>query len=330
MSVALAFFRLKRSFKMSEYSDDLPAVQMGREYYTKCVQLGMTENEGDWLGRLCSCYALAVKSTQGNDAALQIFETSLKALPKSFELRREYWSHLACMNLFNDPATAFCHYQEILTLFSREAPDSAELPFHEYGDLAMAQLIAGNLTDAGKLVETAIQISQSNGLIDEEGRNLNIKGCVELCAGEREAAKESFREATALMRHAGCWHYAWRSELNYIELCSQEERDSPTMPEDLRRLYDEFKDLLADKIAHLAATDGDALYQTREYHALLVFGACWEHLKQVKIARVELPKDFKLDMHTETYQKHLKCFRKGRTDFMKSPYLRDGYIYLVG
>lgn len=330
MPVALAFFRLKRSFKMSEYTDDLPAVQKARDYYTKCICSGMTENEGDWLGRLCACYALTVKSTQGNEAALQVYETSLKALPRSFELRREYLSHLACMKLFNDPAAAFCHYQEILTLFDQEVPDSAELPFHEYGDLAMAQLIAGNLRDAQELAERAIQISQSNGLMDEEGRNLNIKGCIELCASEQEAAKASFREATAAMRHAGCRHYAWRSELNYIELCSQEEQDSTTMQKDLERLYDEFKDLLADKIAYLAADGGEAFYQTREYHALLVFGACWKRLKKSKIAQTQLPEDFKLNTHTETYRKHLKCFLAGKADFMRSPYLKNGYIYLVG
>jgi len=330
MPVALAFFRLKRSFKMSEYTDNLPAVQKAHDYYTKCICSSMTENEGDWLGRLCACYALTVKSTQGNDAALRVYKASLKALPRSFELRREYLSHLACMELFNDPTGAFSHYQEILALFDREAPDSAELPFHEYGDLAMAQLIAGNLREARELVEKAIRISRSNGLIDEEGRNLNIKGCIELCAGEQKAAKASFREATATMRHAGCRHYAWRSELNYIELCGQEEQNSATMQKDLERLYDEFKDLLADKIAHLAADGGKAFYQTREYHALLVFGACWKCLKKPIIAQAKLPEDFKLNTHTETYRKHLKCFLAGKADFMKSPYLKNGYIYLVG
>lgn len=330
MPVALAFFRLKRSFKMSEYTDNLPSVQKAHDYYTKCICFSMTENEGDWLGRLCACYALTVKSTQGNDAALRVFEASLQALPRSFELRREYLSHLACMELFNDPTGAFFHYQEILALFDREAPDSAELPFHEYGDLAMAQLIAGNLREARELVEKAIRISQSNGLIDEEGRNLNIKGCIELCAGEQKAAKASFREATATMRHAGCRHYAWRSELNYIELCVKDVHDSTTIQKDLERLYDEFKDLLADKIAYLAADGGKAFYQTREYHALLVFGACWKCLKKPIIAQTQLPEDFKLNMHTETYRKHLRCFLAGKEDFMKSPYLKNGYIYLVG
>lgn len=330
MTLALAFFRLKRSFKLGKYTKDYPEVKSGETYYKECISHIITNNEGDWLGRICSCYALTVKSTQGNKAALHIFETSLAALSNSFDLQREYLSHLACMELYKNAASAFEHYKAILKLFDDRAPDEAALPFHEYGDLAMSQLIAGNTEYASELVEKAINISQSNGLLDEEGRNINIRGCIELCDNKLEDAEASFREATAIMRHAECWNYAWRSELNYIQLCSRKGINNSKLLYMLNRLYEEFHDLLADKITILAESDSDTFYQTREYHALLVFGSCWSYLKSKEWALQAIPNDFNLCGYKKTYQQHLKCYLVGETDFMDTPYIKNGLIYLVG
>ena len=330
MSSALVFFRLKRSFKLGEYTENYPAVLDGKVYYERCVDNGATDNEGDWLGRICSCYALTVKSTRGNDAALQIFETARKALPDSFELQREYLSHLACMELFADPESAFRHYQDILKLFEHHAPDSAELPFHEYGDLAMSRLVAGDLSSAEKLAEYAIQISQSNGMLDEEGRNINIRGCIELCRKRMTEAEASFREATAIMRHAGCWNYAWRSELNYIHLRVRAGDRGRKLQSTFERLYSEFRDLLAEKIVLLSKFGLEALCCTKEYHALLVFGACWTYFEKNEMAQTSVPNDFHLGMHTSVYLAHLNSYLAGEIDFLETPYLKNGYIYLVG
>ena len=195
---ALDFFIFKRDFKLGIYT--------------------IQDNTDDWLGRICSCYALFVKSTQGNEFALKIFESALKVFPSSFDLRREYFSHIGCMQLFKEPINAFNNYQKILDLFKTEAPDSAALPFHEYGDLAMSQLIAKNFDCALLLANDALEIARANGLLDEEGRCLNIRGCIEWCQGNLLLAETSFREAATIMRYSGYTHYAWRSQLNILQI----------------------------------------------------------------------------------------------------------------
>lgn len=330
MRTALAFFKIKKLFKEGDFTHEDSAILTGAAYYRACVELRDTDNTGDWLGRICSCYALIVKSTQGNEAALVVFEAACKALPQSFDLRREYLSHIACMELFSEPLCAFRHYQEILELFERDAPDSAELPFHEYGDLAMSQLIAGNQDKAGELADRAIRISQSNGLLDEEGRNINIRGCIELCSNEISSAKSSFQEATAIMRYAGCRNYAWRSELNYIQLCVKNGEKTPDLRQSLERLFGDFKDLLKGKITELAQTAPLEFQSTREYHALLVFGMCWTKLGSAEEACAKVLDEFPLESHSEIYCLHLQKYLGGETHFMSSPYLRNGYIYLVG
>ena len=172
---ALSYFKLKRAFKLGQYLDKTDSsIQIGKTYYDACIKGKMTDNSGDWLGRICGCYALMVKETKGNEVALGIFENALAVLPSSFELRREYYSHIACMQLYEHPLLAFSNYTKILDLFKDEVPDSAALPFHEYGDRAMSQLMACNFEHALKLADDALEISQSNGLADEEGRCLNI------------------------------------------------------------------------------------------------------------------------------------------------------------
>lgn len=330
MSIALAFFRLKRAFKMGRFSDDDPDVSLGAEYYRKCAAGQITDNEGDWLGRICSCYALTIKSTCGNQAALAAFEAARKVLPDSFDLRREYLSHLACMELFDRPLSAFDHYQQILALFEQEAPDSAALPFHEYGDLAMSQLIAGNLQEARRLVEEALRINQSNGLLDEEGRNLNTRGCIELCEGRSKAAEASFQEATAIMRHAGCLNYVWRSELNYIELQVLSRKRTPELQRRFEELYFDFRSLLTDKINALITSYAAEFHKTREYHALLVFGLCWAFFEGEAVGAYRIIDDFGLQKYEKSYRRQLRELLDHKLELIASPYLRNGYIYFVG
>lgn len=94
---ALFFFKLKREFKLGIYTkQNNTIIETAKDYYEGCIHKNLTDNTDDWLGRICSCYALLIKATQGNEAALEIFENILKIFPDSFDLRREYFSHLAC------------------------------------------------------------------------------------------------------------------------------------------------------------------------------------------------------------------------------------------
>lgn len=73
------------------------------KYYNNCLNGTMRENPGDYLGKLCWNYALYIKETRGNSAALKVFEAASEALPNSHMLRIGYLSHLACILLPSDP-----------------------------------------------------------------------------------------------------------------------------------------------------------------------------------------------------------------------------------
>lgn len=328
---ALSYFKLKREFKLGLYLDKTDSsIQMGKTYYDACIHGEMVDNSGDWLGKICGCYALMVKETQGNEEALYIFENALAALPSSFELRREYYSHIACMQLYEHPLVAFSNYTKILDLFKDEVPDSAALPFHEYGDQAMSQLMACNFEYALILADNALEISQSNGLVDEEGRCLNIRGCVQWCMGDLAEAEASFREATAIMTNSGYMHYVWRSQMNFLQLVLQKGIYVGTRATMLEKLYNDFKHLLYGKIHFLTKSNTEAFRKTREYHALLVLGFLWNKIDESKDGCRIVCRDFDLREHQTQYTKDLESFMSGNYDFMCSPYIQNGFIYFVG
>lgn len=328
---ALSFFKLKREFKLGTYTKrGNTTIETAKYYYEDCIHRTLTDNTDDWLGRICSCYALLVKSTKGNEAALEIFENILKIFPDSFDLRREYFSHIACMQLFEEPLEAFENYQQILNLFKKEAPDSAALPFHEYGDLAMSQLVAQNFNYALLLANDAIEIGRANGLLDEEGRCLNIRGCIEWCQGDLKLAEASFREAATIMRFSGYAHYAWRSQLNILQLSLITGNYSDERIKILENLYTDFSNLLAKKIQSLAEYDAHSFRKTIEYHALLILGVLWDKLMDDEKGYLKICEDFELGEHNELYKKDIISFLNGDYNFMKSPYIQNGYIYFVG
>lgn len=328
---ALSFFKLKREFKLGTYTkQNNTTIETAKNYYEGCIHKTLTDNTDDWLGRICSCYALLVKSTQGNKAALEIFENILKIFPDSFDLRREYFSHIACMQLFEEPLEAFKNYQQIFSLFNKEAPDSAALPFHEYGDLAMSQLVAQNFDDALLLTNDAIEIGRANGLLDEEGRCLNIRGCIEWCQGDLLSAEESFREASTIMRFSGYTHYAWRSQLNILQLSLVTGNYSNARITMLENLYADFSNLFTRKIQSLAQYDAQSFRKTIEYHALLILGVLWDKIMDDGKSHLKICKDFELGEHNELYKKDIGSFLSGDYKFMKSPYIQNGYIYFVG
>lgn len=305
------------------------AIELAKSYYDNCVNRIYTDNTNDWLGRICSCYALLIKSTQGNESALKIFESALKIFPTSFDLRREYWSHIGCMHLFDDPLKSYQNYQQILTLF-KEAPDSAAFPFHEYGDLALCQLVAHDFPMAYLLTKDALKIGYANGVLDEEGRCLNIRGCIEWCQGNLSAAEASFHEAITIMQYSEYNHYLWRSQLNILQLSLITGNYSAERYSILEMVYTNFFDLLAVKINALSKLDSNFFRKTIEYHALIILGVLLDQITDNKRKHLKICDDFNLGKHDTLYQKDVTSFLTGNYYFIDSPYIQNGYIFFVG
>ena len=327
---ALSFFKIKREFKLGTYTKTSNcAIELAKSYYDNCVNRIYTDNTNDWLGRICSCYALLIKSTQGNESALKIFESALKIFPTSFDLRREYWIHIGCMHLFDDPLKSYQNYQQILTLF-KEAPDSAAFPFHEYGDLALCQLVAHDFPMAYLLTKDALKIGYANGVLDEEGRCLNIRGCIEWCQGNLSAAEASFHEAITIMQYSEYNHYLWRSQLNILQLSLITGNYSAERYSILEMVYTNFFDLLAVKINALSKLDSNFFRKTIEYHALIILGVLLDQITDNKRKHLKICDEFNLGKHDTLYQKDVTSFLTGNYYFIDSPYIQHGYIFFVG
>lgn len=194
----------------------------------------------------------------------------------------------------------------------------------------MSQLLVENFDYALELAEEALEIGRSNGLADEEGRCLNIRGCVEWCLGDLQTAENSFREATAIMCYSGYSHYAWRSQINLLQLTFFTNNYENTRVTMLENVYSDFVQLLAGKINFLLKYNLSGFRKTREYHALLTFGVLWSKVWNESTSYKKICNDFKLGEYCISYKNDLDTFLSGNYNFMESPYIRNGYIYFVG
>lgn len=322
------YFRGKQAFKSGRISTGEKYFTVNRQHYRDCVSGKDQENDGDWLGRICCIYALFIKELYGNDAALKVFQKACAALPDSFELQREYNSHMGCMLLYSAPQEAYKYYQTILRGIG-DHPSGA-LPFHEYGDVAMSLLLARKFPEAVTQAAEGIAFADSYGIADEVGRISNIKGCALLCMGRLSEAREQFIEATVTMERSGYHLYRWRSRLNLIQMELDTSHDPQEQMDFLYETYFDFKKLLQTKVQDLALTLGDGLFQTREYHALLAFGRCFRMLDRPK--EIEIANVFGLGEQTPVYFQHVETLvtYPGKKVIEDSPYFAQGIIFMVG
>ena len=162
-----------------------------------------------------------IKETQGNSAALKVFEAASEALPNSHMLRIGYLSHLACILLPSDPQKSYEYYCEIIELVNN-GQTFCDFPFHEYGDKAMCKVLLKEADKALAHAKVGIRYAESHGVFDEVGRILNIKGCAYLLSNNILKAVKCFREATEIMGYSGYNLYRWRSEMNYVNYAVHE------------------------------------------------------------------------------------------------------------
>ena len=323
------YFLGKRMFKLGRLSADEPVFQINKRHYEDCVSGRYSDNTEDWLGRVCCNYALFVKEMQGNVPALLVFQQAIVALPDSFELRREYLSHEACMRLYDAPGEACSLYQEVLKMFDCQ-PDRCALPFHEWGDVAMSLLLSGQFNQAIRAAQESIELADSYGVWDEVGRITNIEGCAWLCAGDEKKAEKLFAESTSLMERSGYRLYCWRSRLNELQmrLCTSENERG--LRPFLQRTYNDFKALLQNKVLQLGSLPADEFVKTREYHALLAFGKCLHFMGDS--AEETIVTEFGLEHIKDIYLGHIREMTENPDHHVieGSPYFCRGKIFMVG
>lgn len=326
--IAYDYFIAKRDFKNGIYDTSTGSGALLKEYYEKASLGFYRENTEDWLGKVCCLYALFVKERQGNDAAWIVFQKIRILLPDSFTIQREYYSHLGCMNLYNNPKEAFTYYQKIIELF-KNSPTLCSLPFHEYVDKAMAKLLVGDAEAAKNLAQEAVTICESNRIIDEWGRALNIQGCAMVYLNRSIEALELFKESYQMLKTSGYKLYGWRSQLNYIQQVLINDIKTDQLKDELKDAYDCFLFLFQNKVNTLVENDKNSFLLTREYHALLLFGVC---IRKMKLQKWIKPfADFNLETIKRRYYKDLKLIINNPQKVLcDSPYFRTNIILMMG
>lgn len=324
---AYDYFLGKRDFKNGIYDTQKGYGAILKDYYDKMLQGLYKDNNGDWLGKLSYQYALCVKEDQGNEAAMIIFTNALKTLPDSFSLWLEYYSHLACMKLYDAPEESFIYYSKIINAFNDNKVLCA-LPFHEYIDKAMSKLLEGDNKQAENLAQEAALICESNGVIDEWGRALNVKGCAILCQGKTVEALSFFKESFRLLKASGHKLFSWRSQLNYIHFSLDIDGCNDELINELKDAYSCFSSLSQNKIDTLAKGEEEEFVKTREYHALLVIGVC---LHKIQKPIIHIFNDFKIDTIKKRYNHDLQLILQNSNKVLQnSPYYKSHRIIMVG
>ena len=306
------------------------------KYYNNCLNGTMRENPGDYLGKLCWNYALYIKETRGNSAALKVFEAASEALPNSHMLRIGYLSHLACILLPSDPQKSYEYYCEIIELVNN-GQTFCDFPFHEYGDKAMCKVLLKEAAKALAHAKVGIRYAESHGVFDEVGRILNIKGCAYLLSNNILKAVKCFREATEIMGYSGYNLYRWRSEMNYVNY-SLTASNTVSNKEELRNklldAYSIFKDALIKKVLNLISSDDDFL-ASREFLALLVVGKCSRQLFDTKENIISGEKVAEELCFPDKIKEHYLEMIEQLTDPQKeltlqSLYVHNGNIFIIG
>lgn len=328
--LALCHFNGVISFRDCKFQDEI--LDKHLKYYNNCLNGTMRENPGDYLGKVCWNYALYIKETQGNSAALKVFDAAFGVLPDSHKLQIGYLSHLACISLPSDPQKSYGYYSKIIELVN-SGQTFYNFPFHEYGDKAMCKLL---LKEAGKAlehVEVGIKYAESHGVYDEVGRILNIKGCALLLSGKVPDAVKCFREATEIMEYSGYNLYRWRSELNYVNY-SLSTGNKEELRKKLLDAYSVFKAGSMKKVRNLIRS-GDDFLSSREYLALLVVGKCSRKLFNTDesiISTEKVAEEFslpdKIKEHYFEITEQLADRRKKLT--FQSIYVYNENIFIIG
>jgi len=317
------FYFAKALFKDCKFSETESLCQ---SYYNKIVEAKHEKGLPAMWVNISVMYALSVKELYGNERAKDVLKTLYNIFPEQLLVGKEYFIHLSCMNFYSAPEKSVKHVKKVLNMFQQHP--TSELPFHEYGDLAMCYLLAKKYEEAIEAADNAIKISESNGVMAEVGRANNIKSCALICLNQLKLAEPLAEESFWILEEFKYPLYSWRSQLNYVQILIAQENRSDQVKYLLHDVYKKILSTCGQKM--VALIEADNYTETREYHALVLLGKLCRILD---IDSLNIINDFNLSSIQDLYLSHvdeasgLKAIGKL---FMKSPYYHNGFILVVG
>lgn len=309
-------------FKNSNY---LTAKSFCNIVYDKKVKKILLENI-DITGKLCIGYALAVKEIEGYEAARDEFETLLAAYPDSLNLKGEYWVHLSCMALDNNPINAYKYTSDVVKLYERENMQIEHPLFHKYVDLAMELLFAKDYENGRRSSFRALELAMTNGIIAEEGRAKNILACCEYMLNKDiDYIINLLVSSCFLLEKSYYIPYLWRSRINLATFYIKKGNFDDALPYLIsveHYLFENAEEKIRSDMRR------KSLHSSREYIALLLIGVYYKkHFDKKYFDEIQRK------ISSQLYDRHIQEIINGHYPdaiFNNSSYLHDDTVFIVG
>lgn len=309
-------------FKNSEY---LVAKEYCKIVYNKNLEKIFVENS-DLAGKLCIGYALAIKEIEGYEAAKDEFETFLTMYPESKNLKGEYWVHLSCMELDNNPINAYKYTSDVIKLYENENMQIEHPLFHKYVDLAMELLFAKDYEKSKNSSYQALELATANGIIAEEGRAKNILACCEYMLNKDiDYIIKLLKSSCFLLEKSYYIPYLWRSRINLATFYIKKGNFDDALPY-LISAENYLLENAKEKI--LSNIKTKSLHSSREYIALLLIGAYYK-----KYYNKEYFEGIQSKVNSQLYNIHVQNITNGNYPdivFKDSSYLHEDTVFIVG
>ena len=308
----LDFYTSKKLFKNGEI---MACRNLTKKYFDE--KKPYTEEE--WNAKLACMYALCIKELEGNESALKCFKNINNTYPESKTIKREYDSHVACMNLYINPTKSQELYQSIIDSWERDPESVFELPFHEYGDKAMSDVCAKKLEVAQDSCESAISILESNGVLSELGRVYNIRGCLHLLSVNDKSAEHDFQEAISLLDISKYPIYSWRAHLNMAAILNRNNKLKWKDHLDVALYY--YKKIYSQRFSSIFSTN--SYTKSREFLSLVLIIRLLE--KSNENNRINLLID---ELNASSHKDELLYFSKNQIE--DSAFVSNNRIFIMG
>lgn len=293
--------------------------------YDKKIEKILLENI-DITSKLCIGYALAVKEIEGYDAAKNEFEALLAVYPDSLNLKGEYWVHLSCMALDNNPIKAYKYTSDVVELYESENMQIDHPLFHKYVDLAMELLFAKDYENGKISSFRAIELTMTNGIIAEEGRAKNILACCEYMLNKDiDYIINLLVSSCFLLEKSYYIPYLWRSRINLATFFIKKGSFDDALPYLLsveHYLFENAEEKIRSDMRR------KSLHSSREYIALLLIGVYYKrHFDKIYFDEIQRK------ISSPLYDIHIQEILSGHypdTIFCNSSYLHGDTIFIVG
>lgn len=226
-SSAARYYLLKHNYERLHLDD---AKEISESLLNAINNSPEIHKKNDLAGRILEECALITKSMNGYDPAHKVYKEYYEKFPSSEAIQVGLLSHISCMNLYHDPDQSINNIRKLIDFVVKKDLRGRFPLFHEYGDIAMASLIAKRYGEAMEHANYCNSLAKANGVWLQQGRAENFIACALWAQGNSlESVAYHLEKSCFMLEKANEGHYLWRSRLNlcslYIETADSGKRE---------------------------------------------------------------------------------------------------------